>query len=81
MGEVASIAQHPRFRREREPLLSKRELHLRLTRSTRWIEQRVAEGMPSYLDGNGYRRFRLSEVTPWLKEHGYVVSDRLGAAQ
>lgn len=52
-----------------DPLLSKKQLsrHPEIRRSTRWIEQRVAEGMPSQLDGNR-RMFRLSGVRAWLKD-------------
>lgn len=49
------------------PLLSKRQLaqHPAINRSTRWVELRVAEGMPSRLDGNK-RMFSLPEVEEWL---------------
>ena len=58
-----------------DPLLTKRQLaqHPEIRRSTRWLEQRVAEGMPSQLDGNR-RMFRLSEVRSWLKEHGRMAA-------
>jgi hypothetical protein len=48
-----------------EPRLSKRQLADRLGFTTRWVELRVREGMPSYLEGN-QRRFLLSEVEAWL---------------
>jgi hypothetical protein len=52
-----------------DPLLTKRQIaqHPDIRRSTRWIEQRVREGMPSQLDGVR-RMFRLSEVRAWLDE-------------
>lgn len=39
--------------------------HPDVRRSTRWVEQRVNEGMPSHMDG--YRRmFPLDECLAWL---------------
>jgi hypothetical protein len=57
------------FGRTEEPLLSKKQLaaHPSVRRSSRWIEQRVAEGMPSSLDERGRRQFRLEEVRAWLE--------------
>ena len=53
------------------PLLSKRQLakHPEIRRSTRWLERRVGEGMPSQLDGNR-RLFHVGEVLTWLRERG-----------
>lgn len=60
-----------------DPLLSKRQLasHPEIRRSTRWVEMRVAEGMPAHFDGNR-RTFRLSEVMSWLagRENGAVAN-------
>jgi hypothetical protein len=39
--------------------------------SKRWLEQRVAEKMPSSIIA-GKRCFQLSKVVPWLAEHGYI---------
>ena len=50
-----------------EPWLSKKQLAGHFGYSTRWIELRVAEGMPCWRVGNRLR-FRVSEVEPWLKE-------------
>ncbi len=50
-----------------EPRLSKRQLADGLGYSTRWVELRVRDGMPSYIQGN-QRRFLLSEVESWLAE-------------
>ena len=55
-----------------EPELSKRQLAQLLGYSTRWIELRVREGMPSRLLGN-QRRFRLSEVENWLNTRRSAV--------
>ncbi|MGI8863653.1 MAG: helix-turn-helix transcriptional regulator [Solirubrobacteraceae bacterium] len=51
-----------------EALLTKRQLAEHLGRSTRWVELRVREGMPSEPPTNRYpqRRFRLAEVEAWL---------------
>lgn len=49
-----------------EPWLNKRQLAAHLGFSTRWVELRVGEGMPSKLWGNR-RRFRVSEVESWLE--------------
>ena len=48
-----------------EPELSKRQLAQRLGYSTRWVELRVREGMPSRIQSN-QRRFLLSECEWWL---------------
>jgi hypothetical protein len=56
MGEVI---QFP------EPWLTKRQLADHYGFSTRWIELRMQEGMPSRMIG-GRRRFRLSETENWL---------------
>ena len=51
-----------------EQLVTKRQLAEHLGRSTRWVELRVREGMPSEAPTNRFprRRFRLSEVEAWL---------------
>lgn len=51
-----------------EHLVTKRQLAEHLGRSTRWVELRVREGMPSEAPTTRYpqRRFRLPEVEAWL---------------
>jgi hypothetical protein len=51
-----------------EQMLTKQQLAGHLGRSTRWIELRVREGMPSEAPTTRFprRRFRLSEVEAWL---------------
>ena len=49
-----------------EPWLSKKQLAAHLGFTTRWVELRVTEGMPSERWGGRFR-FRVSEVEPWLK--------------
>jgi predicted DNA-binding transcriptional regulator AlpA len=48
------------------PLLTKKQVARALGFSQRWVELRVADGMPSSLDKKGRRRFRLSDVQDWL---------------
>lgn len=50
-----------------EPWLSKRQLAERFGFSTRWVELRVRDGMPSAIHGNR-RRLLLSEVEAWLAQ-------------
>lgn len=64
MGDVIAFPRRSSW----EPELSKRQLAQTLGYSTRWVELRVREGMPSYQQTNGYRRFRLSEVEAWLAQ-------------
>ncbi len=52
-----------------EPWVSKRVLARHLGFSTRWVELRHREGLPSQLVG-GRRRYRISEVEAWLREAG-----------
>jgi hypothetical protein len=48
-------------------MLTYRQLAQTLGVSERFLKYRVREGMPDAgLDYAGRRRFRLSEVTPWL---------------
>jgi excisionase family DNA binding protein len=60
-----TVIPFPR-RRDWEPWLSKRQLAVRLGYSTRWVELRVRDGMPSRMVG-AQRRFRMSEVESWLE--------------
>jgi hypothetical protein len=39
--------------------------------SLRWLEYRVAEGMPTAVIA-GRRKCRQSEVERWLERHGYM---------
>jgi excisionase family DNA binding protein len=52
-----------------EPWLSKRQIAAYFGFSTRWVEMRVRDGMPSEMFG-GHRRFRASECEAWLLERG-----------
>lgn len=57
--------------------LDKRELAQRLGCSVRWVENAARKGMPSAMIA-GRRKFRFSEVEPWLEEHGHL--ERRGEA-
>jgi hypothetical protein len=52
-----------------EPWLTKDQLAARLQVSTRWIDYRRCEGMPSHKWG-GHVRFRMPEVEAWLEPRG-----------
>jgi len=49
-----------------EPWLSKQQVAGHYGRSTRWIELRMREGLPSRMLG-GRRAFRLSIVDAWME--------------
>jgi hypothetical protein len=50
-----------------EPWLTKKQIAVHFKFSTRWVELRVREGMPSQMIG-GHRRFRVSECETWVLE-------------
>jgi hypothetical protein len=54
-----------------EPWLNKRRLAEHLGCGIRWIEMRVAEGMPCAMIA-GRRKFRASEVEDWLERAGHL---------
>ena len=66
MGVVVEID----FGRTAPITLSKKELALRLRRSTRWVEMRVRDGMPSHMDGIR-RKYSPGVVETWLAENGF----------
>jgi hypothetical protein len=49
-------------------LLTKRQLAAHLGRSTRWVEMRMREGLPSIPPTSRFpqRRFRLADVEEWI---------------
>lgn len=61
---------------DRVVLLSKKQLAEHLSRSVRWVELRVADGMPSVPPTARFphRRFRLGEVEAWLAGGGKPAS-------
>jgi hypothetical protein len=64
-GVVVRLAPRAGF----EPWLSKREIASHFGRSTRWVELRMREGLPSKMIG-GRRGFRLSDVEAWIDGRG-----------
>jgi hypothetical protein len=58
-----------------EQWLTKRQLAAHLGCSTRFLEMRVAEGMPSRM-AFGRRQFRLSQVQPWLENNGDIEGEK-----
>lgn len=64
-AETAQVLVLPGAWRDCEPWLSKRQIAAHFGRTTRWVELRVREGMPSRMNG-GRRGFRLSEVENWM---------------
>lgn len=51
-----------------EPLTTKKELARRLNISERWIEYRMADGLPHYRMGSAVR-FEPSAVLNWITAH------------
>jgi hypothetical protein len=66
MGVVVQFPSH----RARPVEVDKRTLAHVLGRSVRWINYRVAEGMPSRLTDRG-RMFLVPEVREWLRKEGF----------
>jgi hypothetical protein len=63
-GQVLEFPAHRM--RDREPWRTRREIADHLGVSVRWVDYRIAEGMPSK-KLRGARRLRLSEVESWLE--------------
>lgn len=55
-----------------ERWVDKRGLAAHLGCSVRWIEERLADGMPSAMIA-GRRKFRISEAEAWLERAGHLV--------
>lgn len=62
-----------------EPWLDKRALAQHLGCSPRWVQSRLAEGLPSAMIA-GRRKFRASEAERWLTKHGHIRRDGDAAA-
>lgn len=54
-----------------ERWLDKRQLAEHLSCSVRWINYRMADGMPHAMSA-GKAKFRASEVERWLEAHGHL---------
>ena len=57
-----------------EPWLDKKKLAAHYSCSVRSIERTLAEGMPHAVI-YGRAKFKVSEVEPWLEEHGGFERD------
>ena len=67
-------------------VLTKQQLAVELKRSTRWIEIRVNQGMPTldHKDRHGRRLFDLHAVNDWLnagQPQATTLSDRLAVME
>ncbi len=62
-----------------ESYLSKQALAAHYAMSVRWVELRIADGLPvaDYMEGRP--RLRLSETDPWLRERGHLTAERPAA--
>jgi len=68
MTGAGAVLRFP-YRLGMEPWLSKREIAAHFGRSTRWVELRMREGLPSKMIG-GRRGFHLSDVEAWIDGRG-----------
>lgn len=57
-----------------EPWLDKHGIAAHFGCSYRWIEDRLREGLPSAMIA-GRRKFKVSEVEPWLERAGHIKRD------
>jgi hypothetical protein len=77
----AQVIAFPR-RSGHDPELTYAQLAAEFNVSKRFLQARLAEGMPSAgLDYAGRRRFRLSEVRAFLDERQTCLGRRVGDAQ
>lgn len=64
MGDLIAFPS----RRAHDPWVTKRQLAAYLGYSTRWIELRARDGLPSRMMGSR-RRYRISEVERWMTQY------------
>jgi hypothetical protein len=57
--------------------LTKRALATNYCMSLRWVDDRVADGMPVARRVSGKLQFKLVDTDAWLKQHGFL--EELGA--
>lgn len=69
MSQAKVIAFPAHRMGEREPWLTRRDLAEHLQVCVKTVDNLVAAGMPSIKPGR-FRRFRLSQVEPWLEQRG-----------
>lgn len=79
--EMGVVVKLPERREARRIPLSKRRLAAHYGRSIRWVEMRVAEGMPAHRDRQGRRYFFREETNEWLNQQGAPVVAGLATAQ
>jgi hypothetical protein len=60
-----------------EPYIDKRAMAAALGMSVRWVEDRLAEGLPSVLI-SGRRKFRRRDAERWLEASGHIDRGRYG---
>jgi hypothetical protein len=58
-----------------EPWLDQSQLAELLSCSTRWVRYRDEEGMPGSTIA-GRRKYRLSEIKPWLIQRGHWIEGK-----
>jgi hypothetical protein len=59
-----------------EPWVTKEGLAAHLACSTRWLADRMADGMPASIIA-GSLKFRVTECERWLETNGHIKSPRL----
>lgn len=75
-GNGASNVVH--LRAPEDTILNKQQLAKHLGRSERWVEMKMAEGMPAKpVDRFGRRRYSLREVHDWLETPQEERLDRM----
>jgi hypothetical protein len=80
-AQAGQVIAFPR-RSQHDPEMTYTQLAAELNVSKRFLQARLAEGMPSAgLDYAGRRRFRLSEVRGFLDERQVRLGRRVGGAQ
>jgi excisionase family DNA binding protein len=68
-GELVDLAQVREARNGTEPWITKQEVARHLGFSVRWVEYRIAEGLPHRRMG-GRLRFQRTAVERWLSDRG-----------
>lgn len=79
MSNVVPIASNPRFKRENEHLIGRRELSLAVRYEKTMIFRFISEGMPVAERNSNGNRFELSACRAWLIKKGYVRPVSLGS--
>jgi hypothetical protein len=74
--EIPTSSPAPVAETAPESYLSKQALAAHYAMSVRWVEKRIAEGLPvaDYMEGRP--RLRLTETDPWLRQRGHLAAER-----